>query len=199
MTRSLHKELRLRGCRGFSCYTERIRHHANTRSRDYPSAGPSCARLRPHRRLGLALSLQRRAGMPTKTGKRAQHCRDDAARGRVRKYGARRDGRAGRIGGNGRDRAFVEGWTWRGARLAPDLRRNRDAHQRRRASASLDLRRESLQLASASGDDSRWPSIPALRGPSPAARVTIRRRELLPLGGQRSGCIGHLGRKRGGS
>jgi hypothetical protein len=63
----------------------------------------------------------------------------------------------------------------------------------------LDLRRESLQLASASGDDSRWPSIPALRGPSPAARVTIRRRELLPLGGQRSGCIGHLGRKRGGS
>jgi len=58
-----------------------------------------------------------------------------------------------------------------------------DWQERRRAAASLDLRRESLQRESASCDDSHWPSIPALRGPSPAARVTIPRRELLPLGG----------------
>src|SRR5438046_354768 len=56
-------------------------------------------------------------------------------------------------------------------------------YERRRALASLARRRESLQQESASRDDSHWPSIPAWRGPSPAARVTIPRRELLPLGG----------------
>src|SRR5438876_1135011 len=55
------------------------------------------------------------------------------------------------------------------------------AHSRRRASASLDLRRESLHRALASCADSQWPSIPAPRGPSPAARVTTPRRELRPL------------------
>jgi hypothetical protein len=39
-------------------------------------------------------------------------------------------------------------------------------------SASLSLRRESLPQESASCADSHWPSIPAARGPSPAARVT---------------------------
>src|SRR5437879_9886610 len=71
-------------------------------------------------------------------------------------------------------------------------------HERRRASASLGLRRESIRQESASCDDSHWPSIPALRGPSPAARVRAPRRELLPLWGQRSGRIGHPSRKRGG-
>ena len=40
------------------------------------------------------------------------------------------------------------------------------------ASTSLYRRGESLQQQSASCDDSHWPSIPAVRGPSPAARVT---------------------------
>src|SRR5438309_5629998 len=71
----------------------------------------------------------------------------------------------------------------------------RDSDERCRASTSLDLRRESLQQQSASCDDSHWPSIPALRGPSPAARVTAPRRELLPLWGQRSG----VSRKREGT
>jgi hypothetical protein len=39
-------------------------------------------------------------------------------------------------------------------------------------SASLDRRRESQRQKSASCDDSHLPSIPAPRGPSPAARVT---------------------------
>ena len=58
----------------------------------------------------------------------------------------------------------------------------------------MDVRTESLRRESASCADSHWPSIPALRGPSPAARVTAPRRELLPLRGQRSG----ESRKRGG-
>src|SRR5947208_8716167 len=56
-------------------------------------------------------------------------------------------------------------------------------HERRSASASLDLRRESLRQESASSNDSHSPSIPASRGPSPAARVTIPRREYSPSGG----------------
>jgi len=59
-----------------------------------------------------------------------------------------------------------------------------DDHSRRSASASLHLPQESLLHESALYDDSHWPSIPASRGPSPAARVTIPRRELLPLGGR---------------
>src|SRR6266480_7557240 len=60
--------------------------------------------------------------------------------------------------------------------------RNEDPHERRRGSASLDLRRESLQQESAFCDDSHWPSIPASRGPSPAARVPIPRRERTKIG-----------------
>jgi hypothetical protein len=47
-------------------------------------------------------------------------------------------------------------------------------------SASLDLRRESLQRESASCDDSHLPSIPAARGPSPAVRATAARVGVLP-------------------
>ena len=43
--------------------------------------------------------------------------------------------------------------------------------QRSGPSASLGMQRESLLQESASCDDSHLPSIPASRGPSPAARV----------------------------
>src|SRR5205823_8541342 len=95
--------------------------------------------------------------------------------------------------------------TWRCGCYAgfgsPERERSILNDERRRASVSLDPRPESLRRESTSRADSHWPSIPALRGPWPAARVTAPRRELLPLWGQRAqrgGRIGRYGRKRGG-
>ena len=77
--------------------------HANTPNRIDQPLRTARARLREGRRAGLAIPLQCLPGMEWTAGKRAQHGRGDAARGRRRRDDPAGDPRPGRSRSDDRD------------------------------------------------------------------------------------------------